>query len=1423
MKSTPPALLILLVLAGPASALERPWISDVFFYWYTWDYDTELGSWLGGIHNTPLDGYYDSRTFRDNRRSLWQASEWGMTHHFMDYWSPDWKGEDGQMREAVVMRAAEALREAGYGIWMAYYQDGTNFEMREFSRNVSENRDVHQWLRDFARSPAWPKIGGEPIQLVYSRNGRPKTTIDHEGFRRFLKERYGDVGSLNKAWQTEFHSFDEIEMTFAVAGHQRAESIEYQYRIWRQEWQKLNGLIEQELGMPGMRASFDVGYGPYDGFGFAGFVRVFGGPHSYGGIFGPPHEQDAQRFIQAALAKKYGTVFFDHFKNYYFDWDIRVPGTAYLPDPFHFDRFWVGALARHSEALLHLSWNEWWEGSNLEPCREFGKTYCEKNLFYSTVMQLAFESIRTAGQKAPVAVLLNDWRFASGGPHEEELYGTIQILRRLGVPFDLVPDDLVTAEGLERFRLVIAPAYGCGLGYDKHREPILDVLHRWLSGGDRRLIISGHPSVAAKLGLRESEAQQAEPGVKGDDLNVFIDVGAEGDDEFLRSGYSGRETGMRFGDDVTFRWTPARGRETSLILPASPNRDHVLRLRGSAIWPNELSVVVNGREVGTFPVPAGAVSLDAQVPAAAIDNSPMVSLRLQYTGANVPGDKAPRQYPGEQRVCNLSLNWLQWSTASVPAASQEQKYTVIGDTVFLGDEMFAAGPDEEVPVSFRARPNLTAPGATVLSALRIGKIPRDLELPAGPSRVLYVNGPLSEVETEGYWLPLVRRWAGVDFRRPAVGQHCMAAPLSAGDTQFIVCFNEDIQAPVQLDLVLPAGDLPLSETAVLSRDGRSHEQLAAVSDKATHKAHDTLRYYGVYQFAFSLVRIKTPDLVLQPGQSRGFPVEVTNLTKRPVRGQIRLASVIPTLSGEPEQIELEPGEKRTITVRVNAAPTVDWGKKTVYFELVFGGRRAVVLRELTVQKPVEVELADVVLDAARPQLELQVPENPYGQTASLVGARLTLRGHTVEVPEVEEGSRSLVTLPALELPAPPQPVLEAERLRIDAPGIQPRQVIEREAFLARKPEAYPRQPDATAVLAVFNPRSTPLEHELVSVEMSVGVGKHSIRTEQGAAVPSQLDAGGRLMFLADVPARSARIFFLSPTEAEVATDLRCTVQDLGSGHGALRVENSHWSLTLSEAAGGTATSLQSVRTGRDYGRGSFGINYGTFSRHDPAQPRTNTVEYIRESKTRQKDSPGRIELVAGGPAGAIARVTWADDKVRVQQTYQFPAYNPYLVIRQTVRPIALGDQQELVALDASFQPHGFTKAFPNFVGVVNDREQPHFGWRQGSWVPDYATLMAPHDFDESISLVITRKVGLTGIRQGFWPAERPKPGKCEIARVELLADTAAGCDTDVYVLLHDGHQIMAKRFLAEMNLRPRVDVVHEPRWIEEVWSQEDSN
>ena len=207
-----------------------------------------------------------------------------------------------------------------------------------------------------------------------------------------------------------------------------------------------------------------------------------------------------------------------------------------------------------------------------------------------------------------------------------------------------------------------------------------------------------------------------------------------------------------------------------------------------------------------------------------------------------------------------------------------------------------------------------------------------------------------------------------------------------------------------------------------------------------------------------------------------------------------------------------------------------------------------------------------------------------------------------------------------------------------------------------------------------------------------------------------------------------------------------------------------------EAAGGTMTTFRSARTGRDYGRKSFGANYGTFSKHDPVNPVTNTVEYIHEKKTRQEDTPGRIEILSKGPAAVVARAAWSNPKVAVEQEYEFRAGQPYFILRTKIRPVDLARQQELVAINAQLQPHKLAKTFPNFPGEATNAEQPHFGWRTGSWVPDCAGLLAPPQFDESISLIVTDKTRLKGVRQGFWPHERPKPGKREIGQIELLGE-----------------------------------------------------
>ena len=51
-----------------------------------------------------------------------------------------------------------------------------------------------------------------------------------------------------------------------------------------------------------------------------------------------------------------------------------------------------------------------------------------------------------------------------------------------------------------------------------------------------------------------------------------------------------------------------------------------------------------------------------------------------------------------------------------------------------------------------------------------------------------------------------------------------------------------------------------------------------------------------------------------------------------------------------------------------------------------------------------------------------------------------------------------------------------------------------------------------------------------------------------------------------------------------------------------------------------------------------------------------------------------------------------------------------------------------------------------------------------------------------------------------------KPGKREIAQIELVASpppsSVSLCDAEIFVLLHEGHQVVAKQFRADLALPP---------------------
>ena len=1450
MSIKPSIRLALLVLAGlllraPAIALDRPFISDTFFYWYTWDYDREMGGWIGGVYNTPLEGYYDSRTFRDNYRSLRTASEWGITHHFMDYWAPTWKADTGEMREAVVMRAAEQLRREGYNTWMSYYQDGENFAMRDFARNVTEKRDVHQWLRDFARSPVWPRVGGRPLQLVYGRNGAPEITPDDAGFRVFLQGYYKDLAALNREWGTKYASFDDIRHSLSTTGWQRALAVRYQFALWEKDWRRMQDAVRKEFGLPGIAASFDVAYRPYAGLSYSRYTRLFDGPHSYGGIFGLPHDQDAERFIQSLLAKRYQTVFFDHFKNFYHDWEIRIPGTAYLPEYHAFDRFWVGDLMRYNEAILHLSWNEWWEGSNLEPSREFGKTHCEKNLFYSTIMQECFPALRDYGKNARVALLLNDWLVEAGAESAGEVLAAVQALRRSMIPFDLLPDEFVTDKELSRFTLVVAPAGRLGVGRNGREERIEEVLRRWVRGAaGRRLLLSGAPALARSLDLKPAVAAPAAAGKPGPDLNVFVDVGSPGDDRFLRGGASPEDWSRlgagQFGaarEPLTVRWTPGTGEQIRFALPGSPGRDHLLRFRGRPFRENRVQVLVGDQLAGEVKIAGDFRVYEVPVPARLLPGRGPVRVTLAYLDPVIPRAVDPEHFPGESRACNLALDWVQWSTANV-GLSREQQYVMPKERIAL------VSPAVEIALRQPEYEPLRAPeGSRVLSRYVEAGLPRDIAFRAGQGQVLYVNGQFSDTDSPVWWDALLGGWAGQRPATKVTGTGVIGSRLPAGDTELVLAYNYGAKpAGIQCGS-MGASDapiLPIASVRALARDGRQWERVPFTTEKGRVRFTDRVGYYAVYEVARSAVRVAWPEAVFQLGEARSLPVRVQNLTRRPVQGRLSLESYVPTLKAQSVRFSLPAGGSAVVALPVRVDARAEWGRRTVVLRVDAAGRRCSLWQPLTLQRNPDLSLAARLVSPGRALLTVRNTASPYIGTAPAESVRLRVAGRTLAFPNLPAGAQGSVEVDTAGWAAGRTPDAksgpDAARAAASAAGEHSgvghrasvsmpapadlsgvltctsrglRRVTKVTLRLPQMPPAFPRLAGAEGVYWIYNPSDRPVDGQTVDLGPAPRAPCH-VREAGGHVVPSQA-SGGRLHVLVSLRPRSTLTLTrcAGPGPA-TPSDLSVQSDALGTGRGRVTLRGARLALTFDEARGGAMTSLVSSATGRDYGLDSFGATEGVFGTPDPMKPAQTSTQFIKDRRTGIADA-ARIEVEARGPLFAAVRVTARLGTRTVRTRYVLPARSGEFQVERTLSPAAARAGEEVVVLDVPLRRNAITKIFPNFTGMVESKPQPHFGWREGGFVPPYASLMSPADYRESVSFVLRSSAGVARFRQGIWPARRTAPGPAEVARLEYLAAPGvASASLRLTVMVHPGHQWVARRRLEEPE--PYAVVVERPRW-----------
>jgi len=104
------------------------------------------------------------------------------------------------------------------------------------------------------------------------------------------------------------------------------------------------------------------------------YLRVFDGLHTYNPIW--VEDFNSTYVGEAKSVRLFGKIWVATVSPGYDDRKIRVPGS-YVDrrDGAYYEETWRGALASDPDMILICTWNEWHEGSEIKPSREYGFRY----------------------------------------------------------------------------------------------------------------------------------------------------------------------------------------------------------------------------------------------------------------------------------------------------------------------------------------------------------------------------------------------------------------------------------------------------------------------------------------------------------------------------------------------------------------------------------------------------------------------------------------------------------------------------------------------------------------------------------------------------------------------------------------------------------------------------------------------------------------------------------------------------------------------------------------------------------------------------------------------------------------------------------------------------------------------------------------